>query len=149
MAWDESAAKFIVAKYVVNLSRNEPRNIGVILWRKGMVLMRFAGEVEGKQAKPPRYLQIRDTKNYQRWIDYWRAVFDKPTFKERDGTVVPRDSIRFPEGLAHKLSDGNYQLRLAGEMMTEVTPENMPEVLDFLYGELVAVPKSRRAKAAR
>ena len=58
--------KYLVAKYVSDPRRMEPRNIGVVLWASGRVAARF---LESDEAE-----FVGDKKTYARWIDYWRGL---------------------------------------------------------------------------
>jgi hypothetical protein len=70
--------RYLVAKYISDLQRMEPRNIGVVVWTSGSVAARFAaerpggtGDIDGRSV--PAF--VTSTAAYKQWVDFWRDLF--------------------------------------------------------------------------
>jgi hypothetical protein len=68
---------YLVAKYISDLQRMEPRNIGVVVWSPGNVAARFvaekpgsAGDIDGRSV--PAF--VTSTTAYKQWVDFWRDL---------------------------------------------------------------------------
>lgn len=76
--------KLFVVKYIADLRRWEPRNVGVIAVNSGSTASRFLGEQESTDFKVDlrraRKVVTGDRANYQEWVHYW-----KRTLAETDG----------------------------------------------------------------
>lgn len=67
-------AKWLIAKYMPDARRREPRNVGVILLVDGAAYMRFRGEdgrggIDGRRVK-----LVESLDNYKAWVAYWRKA---------------------------------------------------------------------------
>ncbi len=114
--------RWFTAKYVPDLRRREPRNVGVILVHNDVVTARFLGEVSGRV--DGRYVRsAASLENYKAWVAHWRRC--------AAGGAVDR--------LLQHRNDDNYFVEIGGEMLT--TDDRAPEdVLEDLYGVLVEPP---------
>ncbi len=113
-------AEWLVAKYVPDLRRREPRNVGVVLFAGPETLMRFRGQrpdgtVDGRSAR------VRETDVYKGWIDYWQHL--ARSFAERQ------------EWPRHHSFD-SYWLERGGELLSEEDLEPS-DLLVQLYETLV------------
>lgn len=82
------ALTWLVAKYVADLERNEPRNVGLVLYDGVEFLQaRFLGENASDDGFDARALKpMAAPKTYRAWVRYWRTKV-----REGHGTlVVPR-----------------------------------------------------------
>jgi hypothetical protein len=135
-----TAVRYLVAKYVPDLSRMEPRNIGVIVWSEGEVAARFAGEAPEKPSEVdgrsiPGFVTSRPA--YKQWVRFWRKELDKPTIRRIGGSeLVARSSPDYLMVLA-STSRGNFHLVDAGMLLDPVESERLPEVADYLFNSLV------------
>jgi len=99
-----NTTKYLLAKYIPDLHRFEPRNIGVIVWSPLGIEARFLaeypnrpGEVDGRSI--PGF--VTSASAYKQWVRYWRDAIS--------GT-----SIR-PTRLHRSVAtDGARQLRRGG-----------------------------------
>jgi hypothetical protein len=92
-------SRYLVARYIRDLTRMEPRNIGVFLFADdGRVLARFLGERNGALDLRVVRSQVTHTQAYRQWIEYWRFLM-----RERPGNDQLAEQI-----LAS--SKGNYQV---------------------------------------
>ena len=84
-------ARFLVAKYIPDLRRMEPKNIGIIAWNDGRTAARFLGEDDG----PPRYLGVRDRNNYAQWLTSWRSQLARPFVEAGRNERVRKQDVNF------------------------------------------------------
>jgi hypothetical protein len=124
--------KFLLAKYVPDLSRMEPRNIGVLLWANGEIAARFL---------PPSDARfVGDIAAYEWWIAAWNSDIAGDAIKPVRGKAV---SKRDPECLSALLTkqENNYLLVDAGELLEPIGKRQLQDAVDFLFGDLVAAPE--------
>src|SRR5437016_2061747 len=131
------APHYAVAKYIRNPLRQEPVNVGVLLWANGQVLTRFLGESDAGFRVGGLSRLFNDWKVYEQWVDYWRtsisrpSVYDPATKKEVD----PRNPA-FVEYLVRS-SRENFVVWDGGEVW-DVGSDSPRDVLNYLYALLVS-----------
>ena len=132
--------QWILVKYVEDLARNEPRNVGVILRHDQGVYFRFlgedaAGKIDGRRARAI----VSSVPNYKAWTEHWR---------EDLLAHVPHDAHDFAQ-YSCGYADGNYRLEFGGERLWgEISSPEV--VLSELFGQLVApVQKEKPREVAR
>lgn len=117
-------ARWAVAKYVDDLRRDEPDNVGVILWADdGTVLSRFLGErldgtVDGRSTKWTPSPAI-----FKAWVDYWRT--------QLAAGVAPEEVVN------RRRPGDNYFLAEMGERLYDGDARQPDELLDYLFGVLI------------
>jgi hypothetical protein len=133
-----NAARYLIAKYIPDLARYEPRNIGVILWCESGVRARFwasdaYGNVDGREV--PGF--VASTPAYQQWVNTWFRLINSKQIEYIGKSGV--EDIRSPAFLEALLttSNGNYILQPGGELFEEITRANIAGATDFLYQSLV------------
>jgi len=132
-----TAPRFLIAKYVEDVRRMEPRNIGVILWAGGHVEARFLGEGDpGTIVKKPAFIGQKNLPVYTDWVSYWRAQMAK-TALQMDGDQVPKCDPVFLDALRKKCRE-NYLLVDAGLVPAPIEPQELKGAVAQLYEELVA-----------
>lgn len=137
-----TTSRFLVAKYVPDRLRMEPRNIGVVLWTPERVLARFRGEsidqpgqVDGRAVR-----FTNDTRIYKRWIRYWRQELSKQELlPPAGGPRVRRTEPGFVEALLDR-TRASYYLEDGGLILDPVQADDTAELLGELYGRLVEEP---------
>lgn len=145
-AHNKSNARFLVAKYIRDVHRLEPCNIGVIVWTAGMVSARFLGESRDIHAEvvAPRRLRVRDQDAYRQWVHYWREQMSRSSLNiNGNGHQVPRESPEFLDALRHK-SKRQFVLVDGGFISAEVDASEVDEVVNDLYDTLVDDTPERR-----
>jgi hypothetical protein len=130
---------YLIAKFVPDLFRNEPVNVGVIVWIDGRVESKFIaqrpdGEIDGRFL--PREIK-NHTHVYKQWIDTWR----KWTAKDKispigHSEVFLRGDAKFMEAL-QSTGKGNYILESGGEILEDIISSNIGEVVEHLFIRLV------------
>jgi hypothetical protein len=132
--------RYLIAKYIPDLRRMEPRNIGVVVWTPEAVDARFVaekpdrpGQLAGRDI--PTFVTSPDV--FRQWIAYWRREMEKTEIDPvLGGARVARSS---PEFLSALMSGnrGNFQLVEGGFLLDPLEPEELPALVDHLYGTLV------------
>jgi hypothetical protein len=118
---------FLVAKYIPDLGRMEPKNMGIILWANGHVRTRFAdSESLGVNA---------DEANFTRWVDYWERLTDGDRLQIENRRPIRKSNPRYLRELS-RAQRGNYILESGGEIVEPF--ENVDEAADFLFATIVA-----------
>jgi hypothetical protein len=121
--------RFLIAKYIPDVFRNEPRNIGVVLWTPDGVAARFLGEkpdapgVVDESAIPPF---IASAVAYKQWVRYWRRELAKA-----DGTPESLETIRQTGASNYLLADGG--------IVNPLSTPHLPTLLSQLFQQLVAL----------
>lgn len=131
-------ARFAVAKYIPDLQRNEPRNIGVLVWTPEAVGARFIGEringtIEGRTVAP----LVPDVSVYKRWVSYWRTQLENEFIDSPyEPEPIPHTSERFLEAL--NVSGPSHFVLSVGTLFNPVSPEEIGEHVDELFCSLVS-----------
>lgn len=132
--------RFVVAKYIADRRRMEPKNIGVIAWHDGVVFGRFAGEANGAM-KPPRSIARDARKAYMRVVESWRLQFCKPSIAiGRGRDEVSRSSPEFLQAIA-RYSQENFVIIEGGHLSGIATGATLRSVVDNLFVEMVDGPE--------
>jgi hypothetical protein len=133
---ETSLPRFLIAKYVSDLRRMEPRNVGVIVWADGEVTGKFLGD--GEHGPIPDNVQSKNA--YRQWLEYWNLQISKDRLSRRDGSTVERSEAEYVDVLQER-SKPQYMLVDGGILMESIsTPAELGEVADELFSELVATP---------
>jgi hypothetical protein len=125
--------RYIVAKYISDLQRMEPKNIGVIVWTHDAVSARFAaerpdkpGEIDGRSIP----IFVTSTAAYKQWVEFWRTALEaKPT---RAGRTLQKwsDDLR-------QSSRGNFWLTDGGTILDNIRTEDIGNFTNDLFQRLV------------
>jgi len=135
-----TAARYLIAKYIPDVQRMEPRNIGIIVWSPDGVEARFAAEHQDRPGDVdarnlPLFVNSQGT--YKQWVSFWRSQLDKPVMEPvRGGEPIERTSIDFLEALI-ATSTANYMLCEGGHILDYVSPDTMGHLADQLFRRLV------------
>lgn len=132
--------RYLVAKYVDDLSRNEPVNIGVIVYDGSRAVARFDGENEIAEVDLRRVRhRITGSHAYRAWVEYWRAVLANP--EQADSSLKdlqPGDS-RVVEKLIAS-SGRDFYLEHGGAVLLDAEDETLEETLDDLFHRMIRHP---------
>jgi len=133
-------ATYLIAKYVSDLFRNEPVNIGVIAWCDGATAFRFLcanaeGNVDGRMLRGK--IETVSLDAYKQWISAWVKLLakDKINFIGKTG-IVEKASDQFLDAL-ESTSKGNYILERGGELLEDISQNQIQSVADYLFARLV------------
>lgn len=118
---------YMVFKYIPDMVRMEPRNIGVLLWHKGALGAKFL-------EKAPAFVESESA--YAQWLDYWvKCVHSQELASPMlGGEPVPVTSPKFLE-VMQEASRGNFYLAYGGEVLDEVGDH--ADALDYLFKQIV------------
>lgn len=136
-----AGARYLVAKYVPDLRRMEPQNVGVIVWSPYGVEARFAaentatsGEIDGRRARS----YVNSLNTYKQWVQFWRDEIQKRAIEPvTGGKAVDKESEEFLDTLKDS-SKGSYLLADGGLLLDEIKPGELAEITDYLFTELVS-----------
>jgi hypothetical protein len=137
-----NTTKYLLAKYIPDLHRFEPRNIGVFVWSPLGIEARFLaefpnrlGDVDGRSI--PGF--VTSASAYRQWIRYWRDAIAGTSIQPLGGGhMVSSSSAAFIEAL-QQTSRGNFVVVDAGSVLDDISEEEMPAVADQLFAQLVEV----------
>lgn len=133
-------AIYLLAKYIPDLHRFEPRNIGVIVWTPTGVQARFLaehpsrqGDVDGRSI--PKF--VTSANAYKQWLSYWRnAVSGRALSPVMGGAPVNISDQAFVETLKQS-GHGNFVLVEGGALLDSVSESELPIIADQLFSQLV------------
>jgi hypothetical protein len=116
---------YMVFKYIPDMIRMEPRNIGVMLWNDGAIAARFLDK--------PDFVTSESA--YAQWIDYWSKELKKMEITSAmTGEKAPVTSPRFLEVLQES-SKGNFYLALGGQVLQKV--DDVQDAVEYLFKTIV------------
>ncbi len=69
--------RYLIVRYIPDLARQEPKNIGVLLASSRGVMAKFLGERDAKLDLRSVRSLVSHTGTYKQWIDYWRHVISQ------------------------------------------------------------------------
>lgn len=138
-----STPQYLLAKYIPDLRRGEPRNVGIVVWSDGNVEARFLGEkvsrpgeVDGRSV--PAF--VTSPPAYKQWIEYWRLQLGRESIiPATGGCPIGRNRPEFLSVLM-AASKGNFVLVEGGFLLDPVAAEGVPALADYLYATLVDAP---------
>lgn len=138
--------RYLVAKYVPDVFRNEPVNVGVMTWIEGKVCWRFLGQqsngaINGKA--PGVVGRINSVQNYKQWIESWVHHLQSDQLQTRDNGVVRNDSPDFMCAMA-AYGSGNYILESGGELAEDAPKEEIKDVTNYLFDSLVRIGEDEK-----
>jgi hypothetical protein len=149
-------AKWLIAKYIPDMKRREPRNIGVILLKDGKPYLRFRGrdktdgKIDGNKTKFQKSVD-----NYRAWITYWEYAARKGDIQGLLGGARPDDNfilefggerivgseLTEPENFADELF---HQLVDSEEVYVEQRRESVKSVIEQVFNKLDISDKVER-----
>lgn len=145
---------YFIAKYVDDLARNEPANVGLLATDGEKVVARFDGEGDAEHIdlRKVRH-RISGSHAYRAWVHYWREAV-------KDPVKVGVDCTTAVDVLQHLAEGGSrdFYIEEGGAILLEAEEQSLDETARELYEKLVREPdppsplslqgKSRRALAA-
>ena len=134
------APRYLVAKYISDLQRMEPRNIGIVVWAHGRVFARFLAEkadspgaIDGRSI--PAF--VTSIAAYKQWVEFWR--------EELTHTDLQPFSQNCLEDLK-QTSSGNFLLTEGGFILGGVQANYLPDLTNDLFHRLVEPRLSEEIK---
>ena len=134
--------RWYVAKYMGDLRRREPVNVGVIVCADGMSpIARFLGEQHGQLDGRVSRSAVGSTDAYRGWVEYWRDLVET---RGEDGIAAAIERARSPQA-----SPASYYLEGSGEAWSDDAAVEAPgEAIDKLFSALVRVQKKEPRPAS-
>jgi hypothetical protein len=146
---------YFIAKYVDDLARNEPDNVGILASDGERIVARFDGENDAGaiDLRKVRH-RITGSHAYRAWVHYWREAIQNPA-------SVGADECSTPVSLLEQLvaaDSRDFYLELGGTILLDADERSLEETARELYEQIVREPdppspmslqeKSRQALAA-
>ncbi len=116
--------EWLVVKYMHDLRRREPVNVGVILHTDGTSTFRFLGQRSDGQIDGRRIKWAGSVRTYKAWVEYW-----KRTLATSEADV---------DALLKLVPSSNYLVEYGGERLLGTGDLDPSSFLDSLFGILVA-----------
>jgi hypothetical protein len=139
------ASRYFVAKYMADLFRCEPRNIGIILWTPNGARARFIAETSKGDLDMSRIPDwLGDATTYREWVRHWRRLAAHSTGLEpmlgplEKLTYESEPSIK--QTLLKHASKAHWILASGGVLLDPVNPSEENALLDKLYHDMVGDP---------
>lgn len=131
---------YAVAKYIPDLFRQEPRNVGLIVAGEGRALLRFLGDDDGRlDLRSARMVQA-DGSLYAEWFAYWRRAVER----------FNRTSAEPATFLERLYGDGDtFCLWEGGEYIPDYEGQPLDEIAEKLFARLVQRPEEERVARER
>jgi hypothetical protein len=133
---------YLLARYTDDLTRNEPINVGVVVYDGTSALARFDGEDPGTRTIDLRRVRHRITGShtYRAWVAYWRRALTEPAvLTPQLAGAQPGDPavIEFLLGLG----GDEFSLIRGGEIVFDGDERSLEATLRDLYERLVRAPE--------
>lgn len=127
-----ASACYLIAKYISDLQRMEPRNIGLIVRTDRAVWARFLaekgaapGQVDGRSVPP----FVTSPAAYKQWVQFWRDQLSE--------NATPNQSPRQWLQNLKQTSKANFLLVEGGLILDPIEPSHLSKVGDDLFHRLV------------
>jgi hypothetical protein len=139
----EVHTRYFLAKYLPDIRRGEPRNIGVIVWSPFGLAARFLAEEDQATSVDGRSVPsfVTSVSAYKQWIQYWRYQLTKDEISSApsEGSSSGSVSRRSPDFIdaMMKSSRGNFLLTEGGFVVDSITEDDLTELTDHLFNSLV------------
>jgi len=146
---------YFIAKYVDDLTRNEPNNVGILACDGERIVARFDGEndADSIDLRKVRH-RITGSHAYRGWVHYWREAIKDPAAVGVE-SATPADLM---EQLVEKVSSRDFYIEPGGSILLDADGRTLEETTRELYERIVREPdppspmslqeKSRQALAA-
>ncbi len=136
--------RFLVAKFIADIRRQEPRNVGVILLHEKGVYARFFGEglpglddetgIDGRRVRG----RVFDSETYSQWVQYWRYSMEPYASLSDRSPSEAAGVLSWCESRLLESSHQHYCVFKGGEVLVQGLEGKDPSVLlTHLYNDLV------------
>ena len=129
--------RYLLARYVDDILRNEPRNVGVVVFDGESVAAKFLGEVQPGRVDLRHVKWMEGRSSYEQWVDYWRTALDDPSVLggELRGVPVGSDDVI---GRLVSTSSADFRLEPGGDVVIDKDDRSLDASVDDLFERLVA-----------
>ena len=131
-------ATYLVAKYMPDILRREPSNIGIMLYDEGKWFTRFVGEdpstgdLDGRRFRH----QFSSQETYLEWYHFWTKAIVRG-LEDQNGTVVCPDDNSFVDVLCDA-SSPQFIVEMGAPTMLPTTVGDGDSLLAYLFTMLVS-----------
>lgn len=128
-------SRFLVAKYVPDLRRMEPRNFGVVLWSNGNVAFKFLPREDASF--------VGDLETYDRWCKFWEEKLGEDVLSVPRISPVDKSDPAFLDAFM-RTQGGSYLLFQGGDVLEHVATDKVGEAAKFLFEEIVSTESDKK-----
>lgn len=127
---------YMVFKYIPDVERMEPRNMGVVVWHDGAVAARMLDEPSFVNRDGSRW------NAYLQWVRYWKTHLESHSV-ERFDDELPEERVRVSVASSEFLvalqthGKGNFVLAYGGFIIDDVSKWEVADIAEYLFGRLV------------
>ena len=138
---------YLIAKYVDDLSRNEPKNVGIVVSNGQFAKAVFHGEVDGR-VNLGKVRGMSGSRTYRQWVEHWRRALEEPAALDAslDGTQAGEE--RAIERLLLE-SGPDFYLERGGSLILDQDDRTLEEVAADLFAKLVHPPDPPSVRTLR
>lgn len=132
------SALYLIAKHVPDVFRNEPKNVGVIVWSESGTAAKFigadqCGNVDGR--KVPDWISSKSA--YKQWVAFWYSSISKSEMEFIGERKIARvGSPEFVEAL-RTANKESFFLSEAGHILDSITEADFPGLLNQLFSSFI------------
>jgi hypothetical protein len=119
---------YLIAKYVDDIRRNEPVNVGVIVFDGEQVLARFEGEDDAQAIDKRRIRRIGGRDAYVAWVQHWRRLLQAIDHSD------PNTSI---DAVMRHAGSQDFYVEPGGTILLDTDERDLAESVRDLYARLV------------
>lgn len=119
---------YLIAKYVDDIRRNEPVNVGVIVFEGQQVLARFEGEDDNQNIDKRRIRRIGGRDSYVAWVQHWRRLLASA------GSHGPDASL---ERVLTESGSNDFYVEHGGTILLDHDARDLDEAVRDLFARLV------------
>jgi hypothetical protein len=120
--------KWYIAKYLPDVRRGEPKNVGIVLYSQGRATARFIGQTDGDSIDGRSARWAGSQENYKAWVHRWSHTASQVRTEEAF------DAMR------STIPGSSYYLEKGGEYLVAGS-HDASEVIQALFVELVDEPR--------
>jgi hypothetical protein len=142
--------RYLLARYTDDLTRNEPVNVGVIVYDGSNAIGRFDGEDPDTQAIDLRRVRHRITGShtYRAWVSFWRRALTEPAVLA-PGLADARPGDPAVLDFLVNLEGDEFSIIRGGEILFDADESSLESTLQGLYERLVRAPEPESPPSLR
>ncbi len=132
--------RYLLAKYIPDMARYEPKNIGVIVWSPYGIKCRFLAEkplnpsnIDGRSIPP----FVTNSYAYRQWITFWTKEASKSVIEPVCGGEPVSSSSPHMMDVLRQTSKDNFVLEEGGYLLDAIGQEDIQHFVDYLFDTLV------------
>ncbi|MFW6776269.1 hypothetical protein ACOACO_18455 [Nocardioides sp. CPCC 205120] len=123
---------WFTVKYVADLMRDEPRNVGLVVKQDDETVTKFLGERADGTIDGRNIGRINSVETYKLWVDHWRRVATTQSCEELEAIRVRPGDNYFLSPRMERVFGSDVDLGdLAGDLFASLVAEDREEVVSL------------------